>query len=102
MAGHEISLTSVEVCVTRISSHLFTLCVEILGAAVRRNTLIRGIQISDNECKKSQYADDTTHILDGTRSSIERSFIPLNIFIKLSDLNVNYEKTEALWIAEMF
>ena len=55
-------------------------------------------KISDNECKISQYADDTTLILDGTRPSIERSFVLLNIFAKLSGLKVNYEKTEALWI----
>ena len=48
--------------------------------------------------KISQYADDTTLILDGTRSSMERSFVLLNIFAKLSGLKVNYEKTEALWI----
>ena len=81
-----------------LSPYLFILCAEILRAAVRRDTLIRGIQISDNECKISQYADDTTLILDGTRSSIERSFVLLNIFAKLSGLKVNYEKTEALWI----
>jgi len=46
----------------------------------------------------SQYADHTTLILDGTKSSIERSFLLLNIFAKLSGLKVNYEKTEALWI----
>ena len=81
-----------------LSPYLFILCAEILGAAVRRDTLIRGITISDNECKISQYADDTTLILDGTRSSIERSFELLNVFAKLSGLKVNYEKTEALWI----
>ena len=81
-----------------LSPYLFILCAEILGAAVRRDTLIRGIQISDNECKMSQYADDTTLILCGSRSSIERSFVLLNIFDKLSGLKVNYEKTEALWI----
>ena len=37
---------------------------EILGAAVRRDSLIPGIQISDTECKISQYTDDTTVILD--------------------------------------
>ena len=45
-----------------------------------------------------KYADDTRLILDGTRSSIERSFVLLDIFAKLSGLKVNYEKTEALWI----
>ena len=50
-----------------LSPYLFMLCAEILGAAVRQDTLIRGIQISDNECKISQYADDTTLILDGSQ-----------------------------------
>ena len=31
-----------------LSPYLFILCAEILGAAVRRDTLIRGIQISEN------------------------------------------------------
>ena len=42
------------------SPYLFILCAEILGAAVRRDSLIRGIKISDNDCKLSEYADDTT------------------------------------------
>ena len=75
-----------------LSPYLFILCAEILGAAVRRDKLIRGIQISDNECKISQY--DTTLILDGTKSSIERSFL----LLKKVNLKVNYEKNEALWI----
>lgn len=48
---------------------------EILAAAVRRDSLFRGIQISDTECKISQYTDDTTLILDCTRSLKERSFV---------------------------
>ena len=68
-----------------LSPYLFILCAEILGAAVRRDKLIRCIQISDNECKINQYADDTTLILDGTKSSIERSFLLLHAFVKLSE-----------------
>ena len=59
-----------------LSPYLFILCAEILGAAVRRDTSIRRIQTSDNECKISQYADDTTL----TRSSLERSFVLIIIF----------------------
>ena len=81
-----------------LSPYLFILCAEILGASIRQDKQIRGINISENECKVSQYADDTTLILDGTKSSIERSFFLLDSFGKLSGLNVNYEKTEALWI----
>ena len=81
-----------------LSPYLFILCAEILGAAIRRDKLIYGIKILDKECKVSQYADDTTLILDGTKPSIDRSFLLLDIFAKLSGLKVNYEKTEALWI----
>ena len=81
-----------------LSPYLFILCAEILGTSIRQDKQIRGINISENECKVSQYADDTTLILDGTKSSIERSFFLLDSFGKLSGLNVNYEKTEALWI----
>ena len=52
-----------------LSPYLFILCVEILANAIRNNDRIKGICRSDSECKLS-----------------------------LSGLNVNYEKTEALWI----
>ena len=81
-----------------LSPYIFILCAEILGTAIRRDKLIYGIKISDKECKVSQYADDTTLILDGTKPLIERSFLLLDIFAKLSGLKVNYEKTEALGI----
>ena len=81
-----------------LSPYLLISCAEILGLAIRRDKLIYGIKISDKECKVSQYADDATLILDGTKPSIERSFLLLHIFAKLSGLKVNYEKTEALWI----
>ena len=73
-----------------MSVRLIIFYAEILGAAVRRDSLFRGIQISDNECKLSQYTYDITLILDGTRSLTERSFVLLNIFAKLSGLKVNY------------
>ena len=84
-----------------LSPYLFILCAEILRAAIRRDKQIRGIRISDKECKVSQYADDTTLILDGSKPSLERSFPLLDMFAKLSGLKVNYEKTEALWIGSL-
>ena len=38
-------------------------------------------------------------ILDGTQKSLERSFVILEKFGKASGLQVNSEKTEALWIS---
>ena len=53
------------------------------------------------ECKLSQFADDTTLILDGADNSVKHSLNLLGSFAKLSGLKVNYEKTEALWIGSL-
>ena len=52
----------------------------------------------DTKSKISEYADDTTLILDGSESSFSRSLSILDSFALISGLKVNYEKTEALWI----
>ena len=81
--------------------YLFILCVEILASAVRNNDGIKGIRISETECKISQYADDTTLILDGTDISTKHSLGLLDSFAAISGLKVNYEKSEALWIGSL-
>ena len=83
-----------------LSPYLFLWCAEILEAAVRRDDEVKGIQIYGNECKVSQYADDTTLILNGSLSSVERSFSLLDAFALMSGLKVNYAKTRALWIGK--
>ena len=77
---------------------MFILCAEILANAVRNDSKVRGIKVFDTECKISQYADDTTFILDGSQSSFSRSLYLLDTFALMSGLKVNYDKTEALWI----
>ena len=77
---------------------IFILCAEILGNTVRKDNEVPGIKNFDTECKLSQYADDTTMILDGSKSSFLRSLYLLDTFASISGLKVNYEKTEALWI----
>ena len=80
-------------------SPYLSFCVpKFLGLAVGRDKLIQGIL--SNECDVGQYADDTTLILNGTRSSTERSFSELfDISVaKLSGLIVNYGKNAAFWI----
>ena len=84
-----------------LSPYLFILCVEILGNAIRNCDQIKGICVLDTECKISQYADDTTLILDGSEKSMQQSFSLLDSFASISGLRVNYEKTEALWIGAM-
>ena len=73
-------------------TYLFILCVEILASAVRNNDGIKGICISETECKISQYVDDTTLILDGTDISEKHSLGLLDSFAEISGLKVNYEK----------
>ena len=63
-----------------LSPYLFILCAEILANAVRKDKEIRGINIGDMECKRSQYADDTTIILDGSQLSFSRTLFLLDIF----------------------
>ena len=50
------------------------------------------------QIKLSQYADDTTFILDGTKESLKASLKTLDDFYEVSGLKLNDKKTEALWI----
>ena len=78
-----------------LSPYLYFVCRGI--RKFRQNdTRIQGIKILDTECKISQYADDTTFILDGSQSSFSRSLYLVDTFTLISGLEVNYEKTEAL------
>ena len=48
--------------------------------------------------KLTQYADDTTIVLDGTTSSLQATLNILEIYGSLSGLNVNCDKTKLIWI----
>ena len=48
--------------------------------------------------KLSQYTDDTTLILDGSRESLMACLQMLDNFYAVSGLRLNDKKTEALWI----
>ena len=65
---------------------------------MRKDKEIRGIKIGNTDCKLSQYADDTTMILDGSEHSFSKTLDLFDKFANISGLKVNYEKTEALWI----
>ena len=56
------------------------LCAKVLANAVRKDENIRGINIANVECKFSQYADDTTMILDGSELSPSRTLLLLYNF----------------------
>ena len=78
-----------------LSPYLFILSV---AQAVHKNRKIRGITTKTKEVILSQYADDTTFILDGSTESFQESLRLLDLFGKASGLRLNCSKTEVLWI----
>lgn len=81
-----------------LSPYLFVLAVEVLAKAIRENKSIKGIFVNGKEIKLSQYAGDTTLILDGTKESLIASLKTLDDFYEVSGLKLNDKKTEAFWI----
>ena len=81
-----------------ISSYLFILCAEILAIKIRNDKDIKGICIDRFEYKISQYADDTTLLLDGSEKSLNKSLDTLAWFETVSGLKVNFDKTQVVWI----
>ncbi len=65
---------------------------------IRKDSHIKGLTVKENEIKISQYADDTTLILDGSERSLSEALKVLDSFSKISGLRLNKKKTEALWI----
>ena len=81
-----------------LSPYIFILCSEILAIKIRNNKNIKGITIGKNEYKLSQYADDTSAILDGSEKSLTETLTELSNFSKYSGLKVNFDKTQVVWI----
>jgi hypothetical protein len=52
-----------------LSPYIFILCAEILAIKIRGNKNISGIKVTEIEHKLSQFADDTSLILDGNIES---------------------------------
>ena len=80
-----------------LSPYLFVLSVEVLAKAFKRNSNIRGIHVNQEEIKISQYADDTTLILNGSQASLSAALNTLDDFGEASGLKLNSKKTEAIW-----
>ena len=82
-----------------VSPYIFLICAEILSLLIRNNKDIKGIKINqDLMILLSQFADDTSLFLDGTRKSFEAAINTLQFFASISGLNMNLEKTQVVWI----
>ena len=81
-----------------IAAYLFILCGNILNLMITSNSEIKGLTIDNNEYVMTQFADDTTMILDGTTQSLQATLNILEIFGTLSGLKMNTEKTKIVWL----
>ena len=84
--------------VDKLSPYIFILCAEILSILIRNSKNVNGIVIEGVEYKLTQYADDTTFLLDGSSSSLESTLNILEYYAVISGLKINYSKTKAVWI----
>jgi hypothetical protein len=84
-----------------LSPYIFLICAEILGCLVRKNKDIAGIVVENNVCKITQYADDSTVILDGSDESLLQTLNTLNLFQRLSGLKINEDKTNVVYIGSL-
>ena len=81
-----------------IASYEFLVCAEILAIMLKINRSIKGISIGEHEFLMTQFADDTTILLDGSQNSLTGSLNTLEIFGTISGLKMNTEKTKVIWI----
>jgi len=81
-----------------ISPYIFILCAEILGIMLRNCSEVKGIKVFDTEFLLSQFADDTTVILDGSEKSLQYTMYTLETYAEFSGLCVNTDKTKIKWI----
>lgn len=81
-----------------LSPYLFILCAEILAILIRNNDNIKGIRIGESNIIISQYADDTSIILDGSKKSLKTCLKVLQFYAEASGLCINVEKTNVIWI----
>lgn len=77
-----------------LSPYLFILCAEILALLIRNNSNIKGIKVGESNVIISQYADDTSIILDGSKKSLKNCLKVLKFHAEASGLCINMEKKQ--------
>jgi hypothetical protein len=84
-----------------LSPYLFFICAEILSLMVKQNGSIKGVMIHEHELLISQYADDMTFYLDGSRQSFSACIATLKKFADIFGLKINFDKSTAVWIGSL-
>ena len=64
---------------------------------IRQNDKIKGYTVLDTEIKITQFADDASLFLDGSKESFEYSVFTILEYAKFSGLSMNFDKTKVVW-----
>lgn len=70
---------------------------EILSIKIK-NEDITGIKVKNIQYWISQFADDTSMILDWSKNHLKQQKTKIDDYYRLSDLEINQEKTEIVWV----
>ena len=80
----------------------FTLAFELMNAAIKNYTSINGIKINNSEYLLSQYANDSSRILDGCDDSLRKYLYILEKFSECAGLNANLEKLKPYGLGQKY
>ena len=80
-----------------ISAYLFITCVQIMYIMIIKNINIKGIFIKNHEYHLTQFADDTTLLLDGMEGALQAALNTIEVFGSFSGLRMNMDKTRIIW-----
>ena len=69
-----------------------------MAALIRNDNDIKSIKVINTTFVIFQYADDTTIIVDGSKSSLGTCLRVLKLYADISGLCMNIEKTKLIWI----
>ena len=84
-----------------LSPYIFIICAKILALMLKHNPNITGIKCNNSEFLLTQYADDTSVLLDGSEQSLRSTFYVLKCYADVSGLCLNVDKTKAIWIGSL-
>jgi hypothetical protein len=72
-----------------LSPHLFILILEPLSSAIKNDPNINGVKINDSEMLLSQYADDSSLVLEDDPKSVDNSIKLFHKFTECAGLRIN-------------
>ena len=76
---------------------LLVVGIGLLARALKKDPIIKGSKVSQKEIKITKHADDTT-VLVHDLDSVTQILKHLDKFKQISGLEINTNKTEALWL----